>query len=54
MVVLTSEEFAEWRSQLVTSKAGRMRLRHPPMAFAEHGVAMLSSALHHSASPKGS
>jgi hypothetical protein len=45
MLVLTPEEFAEWRSQFVTSKADRMGLRHPPMAFTEQGVAMLSSVL---------
>ena len=45
MFVLTPEEFAEWRSQFVTSKADRMGLRHPPMAFTEQGVAMLSSVL---------
>ncbi len=43
MFVLTPEEFAEWRSQFVTSKADRMGLRYPPMAFTEQGVAMLSS-----------
>ena len=45
MLVLTLEEFAEWRSQFVTSKADRMGLRHPPMAFTEQGIAMLSSVL---------
>jgi hypothetical protein len=45
MFVLTPEEFAEWRSQFVTSKADRMGLRHPPMAFTEQGVAMVSSVL---------
>jgi hypothetical protein len=45
MFVLTPQEFAEWRSQFVTSKADRMGLRHAPMAFTEQGVAMLSSAL---------
>ena len=45
MLVLTPEELAEWRSQFVTSKADRMGLRHPPMAFTEQGVAMLSSVL---------
>ena len=45
MFVLTPEEFAEWRSQFVTSKADRMGLRHAPMAFTEQGVAMLSSVL---------
>jgi len=45
MFVLTPQEFAEWRSQFVTSKADRMGLRYPPMAFTEQGVAMLSSVL---------
>ena len=45
MFVLSAEEFAEWRSQFVTSKADRMGLRHPPMAFTEQGIAMLSSVL---------
>jgi hypothetical protein len=45
MIVLTPEEFAEWRSQFVTSKSDRMGLRHRPMAFTEQGVAMLSSVL---------
>lgn len=35
MFVLTPEEFTEWRSQFVTSKADRMGLRYPPMAFTE-------------------
>ena len=43
--VLSKEKFAVWRSQFVTSKADRKGLRHPPMAFTEHGVAMLSSVL---------
>ena len=29
----------------MTSKADRMGLRHPPMAFTEQGIAMLSSVL---------
>jgi len=45
MFVLTREEFADWRSQIVTSNADRMGLRHAPMAFTEQGVAMLSSVL---------
>jgi hypothetical protein len=45
MFVLSAPEFAEWRSQFVTSNADRMGLRHAPMAFTEHGVAMLSSVL---------
>jgi hypothetical protein len=46
MFVLTPAEIAEWRSHFVTSKADRMGLRHPPMAFTEQGIAMLSSVLH--------
>ena len=45
MFVLDSTEFANWRSQFVISKADRSGLRHPPMAFTEQGVAMLSSVL---------
>jgi hypothetical protein len=45
MFVLTEEEFAQWRSQFVTSKADQMGLRYAPMAFTEFGVAMLSSVL---------
>ena len=45
MFVLTPTEFADWRSQFVTSKADRMGLRYAPMAFTEQGVAMLSSVL---------
>ena len=46
MFKLNKKEFADWRSQFVTSKSGDMMgLRHPPMAFTEQGVAMLSSVL---------
>jgi len=45
MFVLTDDELTDWRSQFVTSKADRMGLRHPPMAFTEQAVAMLSSVL---------
>ncbi len=45
MFVLTESEFANWRSQFVTSNSDRMGLRHPPMAFTEQGVAMLSGVL---------
>lgn len=45
MFVLTRQEFANWRSQFVTSNSDKMGLRHPPMAFTEQGVAMLSSVL---------
>jgi hypothetical protein len=45
MFVLTTEEFAKWRSQFATSISDRMGLRHAPMAFTEQGVAMLSTVL---------
>ncbi|MFZ4396110.1 MAG: ORF6N domain-containing protein [Kiritimatiellia bacterium] len=45
MFVLNGEEFANWRSQFVTSNSDRMGLRYAPMAFTEHGIAMLSSVL---------
>ena len=45
MFVLNPTEFRDWRSQFVISKADRRGLRHPPMAFTEQGVAMLSSVL---------
>jgi len=45
MFELTREELENWRSQFVTSNEDKMGLRHPPMAFTEQGVAMLSSVL---------
>jgi hypothetical protein len=46
MFELDKEEFKNWRSQTVISNSGdKMGLRHPPMAFTEQGVAMLSSVL---------
>jgi hypothetical protein len=45
MFVLSTEEFADWRSQFATSNSDRMGLRHAPMAFTEQGVAMLSTVL---------
>ena len=45
MFVLDAKEFQIWRSQFVTSTADRKGLRYAPMAFTEHGVAMLSSVL---------
>jgi hypothetical protein len=44
MFQLSTDEFAALRSQSVTSK-GRGGRRHPPYAFTEQGVAMLSSVL---------
>ena len=43
MFQLTSQELAILRSQSVTSSWGGRR--HPPLAFSEQGVAMLSSVL---------
>jgi S-adenosylmethionine synthetase len=45
MFELTKDEFANWRSQFVTSNSDSMGLRYAPMAFTEQGVAMLSSIL---------
>jgi hypothetical protein len=45
MFELSSEEFADWRSQFVTSKEALKGLRYAPMAFTEQGIAMLSSVL---------
>jgi len=47
MFVLTQDEFARLRSQIVTSNNERRGGRqYPPMAFTEQGVAMLSTVLH--------
>ncbi len=43
MFELTQEEFANLRSQIVTSSWGGQR--YPPFAFTEQGVAMLSGIL---------
>ena len=43
MFQLSSQEFANMRSQIVTSSWGGRR--YPPYAFTEQGVAMLSSVL---------
>lgn len=45
MFELSKEEFNNWRSQIATSNADKMGLRHAPMVFTEHGVLMLSSVL---------
>ena len=45
MFELSKEEFADWRSQFVTSNSDKMGLRYRPMAFTEQGVAMLSGVL---------
>jgi hypothetical protein len=49
MFELTKEEFANWRSQFVTSNSSnKMGLRYAPYVFTEQGVAMLSSVLNSS------
>ena len=45
MFQLNNTEFANWRSQFVTSNSDKMGLRRPPYAFTEQGVAMLSAVL---------
>jgi ORF6N domain len=46
MFQLSTEEFENWRSQIVTSNPGtKMGLQYAPNAFTEQGVAMLSSVL---------
>jgi len=45
MFELSKDEFQNWRSQFVISNFDKMGLRHPPMAFTEQGVSMLSSIL---------
>ena len=43
--LLTQQEFANLRSQIVTSSGGHGGQRYLPTAFTEHGIAMLSSVL---------
>lgn len=46
MFELTRKEMEIWRSHFVTSNPSRkMSMRHPPFAFTENGVAMLSGVL---------
>lgn len=45
MIQLTAAEWTVLRSQTVTSSAQHGGRRHPPYAFTEQGVAMLSSVL---------
>ena len=42
---LSTQEFANWKSQIVTSNSDRMGLRKMPSVFTEEGVAMLSGVL---------
>jgi hypothetical protein len=46
MFELTSQEMANWKSQIVTSNPSlKQSLRKKPLAFTEQGIAMLSSVL---------
>ncbi len=45
MFQLNSEEFDNWKSQIVTSNSEKMGLRKLPYVFTEYGVAMLSGVL---------
>lgn len=45
MFQLRHEEFVHLRSQIVTSSSNHGGRRHPPLAFTEQGVAMLSGLL---------
>jgi phage regulator Rha-like protein len=46
MFQLNKVEIQNWKSHFVTSNSSlKMSLRKPPLAFTEHGVAMLSSVL---------
>ena len=45
MFELTKDELQVWRSQFGTYNSDKMGLRHPPFAFTEQGVAMLSGIL---------
>jgi len=45
MFELTKKELENWRCHFGTSNSIKMGLRHPPLAFTEQGVAMLSSVL---------
>ncbi len=45
MFQLSSEEFGNWKSQIVTSNSEKMGLRKLPYVFTEYGVAMLSGVL---------
>ncbi len=49
MFEITKKEFADWRSQFVTSNSDKMGLRYQPFCFTEQGVAMLSGVIN---SPK--
>ena len=52
MFELTTEEFQNLRSQIVTSSWGGSR--YPPFAFTEHGAVMLASVLNSETAVKAS
>src|ERR1700722_5725133 len=45
MFEMSIEDFANWRSQNVTSREDRQGLRYAPFCFTEQGVTMLSCIL---------
>ena len=45
MFEMNKEEFQNWRSQFVTSKADLIGLRHLPFCFTEYGVVQLAHVL---------
>jgi len=45
MFEMNKEEFALWRSQIVTSKVDQQGLRYMPFCFTEQGVTMISCIL---------
>jgi phage regulator Rha-like protein len=45
MFEMTNKEFANWRSQFVTSNSDKLGLRYAPFCFTEQGVTMLSCTL---------
>lgn len=49
MFEMTTEELANWRTQIATSNSVNMGLRYSPFCFTEQGVAMLSSILNSNA-----
>jgi len=53
MFELSTDEYDALRCQTGTLKRGAHSKYHPPFAFTEQGVAMLSSVLKHSASMVG-
>ncbi len=48
MFEMSAEEFQNWRTQIATSNADKMGLRHRPFCFTEQGVTMLSCILNSS------